>query len=51
LGLPVVHILDAEVKAQIAPAVYEEQVGLMELALDIDAIRAAMARLAGTPEA
>ena len=47
LGLPVVHILEADVKEQVPPQVYEEQVGLMELALDVDGIRRAMGGFAG----
>jgi glycine/sarcosine/betaine reductase complex component A len=31
LGLPVYHILEPEVKAQIDPALYAEHVGLLEL--------------------
>jgi betaine reductase len=42
LGLPVVHIFEDEVKAQIDPAVYDEQVGLLELALDVDLVKDAM---------
>ncbi len=38
LGLPVYHILEDEIKAQVDPAVYERQVGLMEMVLDADAI-------------
>ena len=45
LGLPVMHIF--EVKEQIDPSVYEEQVGLLELALDTDAVREAMKRARG----
>ncbi len=44
LGLPVVHILDPGVKAQVPSELYEEQVGLMEMTLDVDAIQAAMHR-------
>lgn len=40
LGLRVYHILEPEVKAAIDPQVYEEQVGLMEMVLDVDAISA-----------
>ena len=39
LGLPVVHIFEDEVKEQVDPSVYEEQVGLLELALDTDAVK------------
>src|SRR2546430_17014739 len=42
LGLPVVHILDADVKEQIDPDVYDEAVGLLEMTLDVGAVRAAM---------
>jgi len=42
LGLPVVHIFEDEVKAQIDPRLYEELVGLLELALDTDAVKAVM---------
>lgn len=38
LGLPVYHILEDEIKAQVDPTVYERQVGLMEMALDAHAI-------------
>jgi glycine reductase len=41
LGLPVVHILEEEVKQQVDPAVYEEQVGLLEMTLDVEQVRAA----------
>ncbi len=47
LGLPVVHIFEDEVKEQVDPAVYEEQVGLLELALDTEAVREAMAKARG----
>ena len=38
LGLLVYHILEDEVKAQIDPVVYEQQVGMMEIVLDKEAI-------------
>jgi glycine/sarcosine/betaine reductase complex component A len=47
LGLPVVHILEAGVKEQIDPAIYEEQVGLLEMTLDIDQIQTAAAKFPG----
>ncbi len=34
LGLPVYHITEADVKARIPAAAYQEHVALMELALD-----------------
>jgi hypothetical protein len=42
LGLPVYHITEADVKARIPPAAYEEHVALMELAMDAPAIGAAV---------
>jgi betaine reductase len=47
LGLPVIHILEEDVKAQIEPAVYEEQVGLLEMTLDVDALREAAQKFPG----
>jgi glycine/sarcosine/betaine reductase complex component A len=41
LGLPVVHILEEDVKEQVDPGVYDEQVGLLEMALDVDQVREA----------
>jgi len=38
LGLPVYHILEPDIKAQIDPALYGEHVGLMELSADVDEI-------------
>jgi glycine/sarcosine/betaine reductase complex component A len=43
LGLQVVHIFEDEVKEQIEPAMYEEHIGFLELSLDADAVRRAMA--------
>lgn len=34
LRLPVYHILEDEIKAQVDPDVYRQQVGMMELVLD-----------------
>ena len=42
LGLPVFHITEAAVKSQIPPATYEEHVALMEMAMDVDDIAAAL---------
>jgi glycine reductase len=41
LGLPVVHILEDDVKQDVDPAVWEEQVGLLEMTLDVDQIQKA----------
>ena len=37
LGLSVYHICEDEVKAETDPAVYEEQVGMMEMVMDVPA--------------
>ena len=42
LGLPVFHIIEPEVKGQVDPAVYEEQVSIMESVLETDEIIQAM---------
>jgi glycine/sarcosine/betaine reductase complex component A len=47
LGLPVVHILEQDLKEQIDPAVYEDQVGLLEMTLDVDQVRRAAAQFPG----
>jgi betaine reductase len=44
LGLPVVHIFEDAVKEQVDASVYEEQVGLLELALDTEAVKEVMAK-------
>ena len=38
LGLPVYHILEAEVKKEIPPQVYQEKAGIMEMVVDVSAI-------------
>ncbi len=38
LGLPVFHILEPEVKEQIPPDVYTQQVGLSEMVLETELI-------------
>ena len=47
MGLPVVHILEEDVKEQVDPGVYEEQVGLLEMTLDVDQVRRAAASFPG----
>jgi betaine reductase len=47
LGLPVVHILEEDVKQDVDPAVWEEQVGLLEMTLDVDQIQRAAATFPG----
>ena len=39
LGLPVVHILEEDVKEQVDAGVYDEQVGLLEMTLDVEQVR------------
>lgn len=38
LGLLCYHILEPEIKDAVDPAVYDEQVSMMEMVLDVDAI-------------
>jgi betaine reductase len=47
LWLPVVHILEEDVKQQIDPGVYDDQVGLLEMSLDTDTVREAMRKIRG----
>jgi glycine/sarcosine/betaine reductase complex component A len=47
LGLPVVHILEEDIKEQVDPQVYEDQVGLLEMTLDIDRVREAVQSFPG----
>jgi glycine reductase len=42
LGLPVVHILEEDIKEQVDPQVYEDQVGLLEMTLDVEQVREAV---------
>jgi hypothetical protein len=47
LGLPVVHILEADVKGQVDDGVYDEQVGLLEMTLDVERVREAAGKFPG----
>lgn len=47
LGLPVIHILEEEVKDQVDAAVYDEQVGLLEMTLDVGQVREAASKFPG----
>ncbi len=47
LGLPVVHILEEDVKEQVDAGVYDEQVGLLEMTLDIEQVREAARKFPG----
>lgn len=42
LGLKVYHMCEDEVKSEVNPDVYEEQVGMMEMVLDLDEISSEM---------
>ncbi|MBB6214568.1 hypothetical protein HNQ80_000651 [Anaerosolibacter carboniphilus] len=45
LGLRVYHAVDAEFKEAVDPAVYDEQIGMMEMVLDVDSIIAEMSSM------
>lgn len=42
LGLPVYHIMEPEIKEQIDESVWEEQMAMMEMVLEADALAAAV---------
>jgi len=42
LGLRVYHVCEDEIKSEVDTAVYDEQVSMMEMVLDVDAIRQEM---------
>ena len=39
LNLPVFHVTEGEIRDQVDPQVYEEEVRLAEMVLDVDALR------------
>jgi betaine reductase len=45
LGLTVYHVCEPEVKAEFDPEVYEDQVGMMEMVLDVDDIVSEMSSI------
>jgi glycine reductase len=45
LELPVYHIMEPEMKAQIEPEIYKEHLALMEIALDVEKISKALSKL------
>ena len=45
LNLPVYHIMEAEIKSQIDESVYDAEVGLAEMTLDTEDIKAAVAEV------
>ena len=38
MGLKVYHVCEPEIKDEVDPAVYDEQVSMMEMVLDVDEI-------------
>lgn len=42
LNLPVYHVTEPEIKAQVDPQLYEDHIGLAELAMDVDEIASAL---------
>lgn len=45
LGLTVYHVCEPEVKAEFDPDIYEDQVGMMEMVLDVDDIVSEMSSI------
>ncbi len=45
MDLPVYHIMEPEIKAQIDPKVYKEHLELMEIALDVEKIAEGLNRV------
>jgi len=45
LNLPVFHIMEPEIKAQVDPKVYAEHLELMEIALDVEKITQGLNRV------
>ena len=45
LGLPVYHIFDEAIKTEADPTAWEEQVAMMEMVLDTDALAMAVAKM------
>lgn len=45
LGLRVYHICEAEMKSEIPQDIYEEQIGMMEMVLDVDNIAEEMSTI------
>ncbi len=45
MDLPVYHIMEPEIKAQIDPEVYKEHLELMEIALDVEKIAEGLNRV------
>ena len=45
LGLGVYHVCEDEIKSEVDASVYDEQVGMMEMVLDVGAIRQEMSSI------
>lgn len=45
LGLSVYHICEDEIKAEVDPDVYDEQISMMEMVLDVDDIKSEMSAI------
>ena len=45
LGLPVYHVFDPVIKEEADPAVWEEQIGMMEMVLDTEALADAVRKM------
>ena len=45
LGLTVYHVCEPEIKNEVDPAVYDEQVGMMEMVMDVDDIISEMSSI------
>ena len=45
LGLRVYHMFEDEIKSEVDASVYDEQVGMMEMVLNVDAIKAEMSSI------
>ena len=45
LGLPVFHVTENEVKGQVDPALYDEEVGVAEMVLDVPVIQDAVRKV------
>ena len=45
LGLTVYHVCEPEIKNEVDPAVYDEQVGMMDMVMDVDEIISEMSSI------
>jgi glycine/sarcosine/betaine reductase complex component A len=43
----VMHIFEDDLRAQVDPAIYDDQIGFVELAVDSDAVKTAMKKFRG----